>query len=74
VPCSEATRHSIGEREPRLMKGRSVLINTARGAVVDQGALVRALSQGWIAAAGLDMLETEPPAPDDPILSLENSS
>jgi phosphoglycerate dehydrogenase-like enzyme len=49
-----------------------VLINTARGPIVDQSALVRALSEGWIAAAGLDVLETEPPARDDPILGLDN--
>jgi D-3-phosphoglycerate dehydrogenase len=48
------------------------LINTARGPLVDQQALVRALSEGWIAAAGLDVLETEPPDPADPILRLGN--
>jgi phosphoglycerate dehydrogenase-like enzyme len=72
VPLSAATRHLIGERELRLMKRRSVLINTARGEIVDQRTLVRALTEGWIAAAGLDVLETEPPARDDPILGLDN--
>jgi phosphoglycerate dehydrogenase-like enzyme len=72
VPLSEKTHHLIGERELRLMRPRSVLINTARGALIDQQALCRALSEGWIAAAGLDVLESEPPAPDDPLLKLDN--
>ena len=50
VPLSEKTRHSIGERQLRLMKPKAVLINTARGEIVDQQALVRALTEGWIAA------------------------
>jgi glyoxylate reductase len=54
------------------MKPKAVLINTARGEIIDQQALVRALKEGWIAAAGLDVLESEPPAGDDPISSLEN--
>ena len=72
VPLIDQTRHTIGERELRLMKPTAVLINTARGEIVDQRALVRALTEGWIAAAGLDVLDPEPPAPDDPIMSLEN--
>jgi D-3-phosphoglycerate dehydrogenase len=72
VPLSEKTRHAIGERQLRLMKKTAVLINTARGEIIDQGALVRALSEGWLAAAGLDVLYPEPPAPDDPILGLDN--
>lgn len=72
VPLSGPTFHLIGDRELRLMKPHSVLINTSRGGIVDQPALVGALSEGRIAAAGLDVLETEPPAPDDPILSLDN--
>jgi D-3-phosphoglycerate dehydrogenase len=72
VPLSEQTRHLIGERELQRMRPQAVLINTARGGIIDQQALVRALSEGWIAAAGLDVLETEPPARDDPILRLDN--
>jgi D-3-phosphoglycerate dehydrogenase len=72
VPLSEKTRHLIGEPQLRLMKLKAVLINTARGEIVDQQALVRALSEGWIAAAGLDVLESEPPAANDPILGLDN--
>ena len=62
VPLSDKTRHMIGERQLRLMKPTAVLINTARGEIVDQQALVRALTEGWIAAAGLDVLDPEPPA------------
>ena len=72
VPLSEKTRHLIGEDQLRRMKRKAVLINTARGEIIDQQALVRALREGWIAAAGLDVLESEPPAADDPILSLDN--
>ncbi len=72
VPLSEKTRHSLGQAQLRLMKPKAVLINTARGEIIDQPALVRALSERKIGGAGLDVLETEPPAPDDPILSLDN--
>jgi lactate dehydrogenase-like 2-hydroxyacid dehydrogenase len=54
------------------MKSSAVLVNTSRGAVVDQAALVRALSEGWIFAAGLDVQEVEPIAVEDPLLALEN--
>jgi len=72
VPLSAQTQHLIGEQELRRMRPKSVLINTARGPIVDQQALVRALAEGWIAAAGLDVLETEPPDPTDPLLRLDN--
>ena len=60
VPLDAGTRHLIGERELRRMPRHAVLINTARGPVVDEGALVRALREGWIAGAGLDVYEREP--------------
>jgi D-3-phosphoglycerate dehydrogenase len=71
-PLTPETRHSIGEPELRRMKPTAILLNTARGAVIDEAALVRALREDWIAAAGLDVLEQEPPASDDPLLGLPN--
>jgi glyoxylate reductase len=68
-PLTEATFHLIDEAALRAMKPTAVLVNTARGAVVDPVALRRALEQGWIAAAGLDVTEPEPLAPDDPLLA-----
>lgn len=67
-----ATRHLIGERELRMMKPIAVLLNTSRGPVVDEAALVRALREKWIAAAGLDVLEREPPELENPLLTLDN--
>jgi len=72
-PLTGETRHLIGERELRLMKPTAVLLNTSRGGVIDGAALVRALREGWIAAAGLDVLENEPPDPDSPLLRLDNA-
>jgi glyoxylate reductase len=60
VPLSPSTRHLIDEAALRRMKPTAVLVNTARGAIVDEAALVRALREGWIAAAGLDVYENEP--------------
>ncbi|HEX3604455.1 MAG TPA: D-glycerate dehydrogenase [Candidatus Dormibacteraeota bacterium] len=60
VPLSAATRHLVDVAALRSMKPTAVLVNTARGAIVDEAALVRALREGWIAAAGLDVYENEP--------------
>jgi glyoxylate reductase len=72
VPLTLATRGLVGERALSLMKPGAVLVNTARGEVVDTGALVRALSSGSIAAAALDVTDPEPLPPGHPLLSLPN--
>ena len=64
--------HLIGEKELRLMKSRAVLINTARGSVVDEDALIRALEGGVIAGAALDVFEKEPLGLDSPLRQFEN--
>jgi glycerate dehydrogenase len=61
-PLTEQTRGLIGETELRQMKDTALLINTARGGIVDEQALLRGLQQGWIAGAGIDVLAEEPPA------------
>jgi D-3-phosphoglycerate dehydrogenase len=71
-PLSPATRHLVNAERLSLMKPSAYLINTARGPVVDQAALTEALSARRIAGAGLDVLEQEPPDPNDPILKLDN--
>jgi phosphoglycerate dehydrogenase-like enzyme len=69
---NSSTRGMIGEPEFRLMQPTAFFINTARGAIVQQNALVRALKEKWIAGAGIDVYEKEPPDPADPLLHLEN--
>ena len=71
-PLTKDTRHLIGEKELRAMKPTAVLINTARGPVIDEPALIRSLREGWIAAAGLDVFEQEPISPDNPLLAMDN--
>lgn len=72
VDLNAETRHLIGSAELTLMKRSAFLVNTSRGGVVDQGALVRALAQGDIAGAGLDVLQDEPPHADEPLLKSPN--
>jgi len=71
-PLTETTRGIVDAPMLELMKPSAYLINTSRGPVVDQSALVNALQAGTIAGAGLDVLEMEPPDPRDPIMALEN--
>jgi len=66
------THHLIGEEELALMKETAYLVNTARGAIIDEAALYRALKEGRIAGAGLDVFEEEPLKADNPLLSLPN--
>jgi glycerate dehydrogenase len=69
-PLTVATRGLIGERELRRMKRSALLVNTARGGLVDERALARALQESWIAGAGLDVLSVEPPRDGNPLLDL----
>jgi D-3-phosphoglycerate dehydrogenase len=71
-PLTAETKHLVNTHRIALMKPTAYLINTARGPIVDQRALTRALQARRIAGAGLDVLELEPPEPDDPILTLDN--
>ena len=72
VPLKPETRGMVNDTFLRQMKPSAVLINTARGGLVDTAALTRALREGWIAGAGLDVLPEEPIAADDPLLDLDN--
>ena len=72
VPLNEATRGMIGAEELALTKPEAILINTCRGAVVDEAALHRALGAGRLFGAGLDVFDQEPPSPENPLLELEN--
>ncbi len=69
-PLVPATRNLIGPAQLRQMKRNAVLINTARGGLVDESALATALTEGWIAGAGFDVLSTEPPTRGNPLLDL----
>jgi D-3-phosphoglycerate dehydrogenase len=71
-PLNEATRHLLGEREFRKMEKKPIIINTSRGPIIDEKALIGALQEGWISGAGLDVLEKEPPDPGNPLLKMEN--
>lgn len=72
VPLLPSTHHLINEERLKLMKRTACLINTSRGPVVDEKALYKALTEGWIWAAGLDVWENEPTDPDNPLLKLDN--
>lgn len=72
VPATPETIHSVSDREFDLMKETAYLINTARGSIVDEPALVRSLQEGKIAGAGLDVLEKEPIDRENPLIAMDN--
>ncbi|MBT5264920.1 MAG: lactate dehydrogenase [Rhodospirillaceae bacterium] len=72
VPLNDTTRHMIGAEQFSEMKSSAILINTSRGPVVDEVALTDALTSGEITAAGLDVLDQEPPPADNPLFGLDN--
>jgi phosphoglycerate dehydrogenase-like enzyme len=72
VPLNASTRHMIGAGEMALMRPSAILVNTARGPVVDEQALYRTLSAGKLFGAGLDVFDQEPPPADNPLLKLDN--
>lgn len=72
VPLTQETNGFIGEKELRLMKKQAILINTSRGPVVDEDALVKALEAGKLQSVGLDVFEQEPLNPQSPLLHLDN--
>lgn len=64
VPLTKATHHLIGEKELKMMKKTAILLNTARGPIIDEAALIKALKEHWIFGAGLDVYEHEPKIPE----------
>ena len=72
APSTSEAYHLMTEDHFRLMKPEAIFINTSRGATVDEPALIKALQEGWIAAAGLDVFEQEPPDPSNPLLRMDN--
>ncbi len=72
VPITNETQHMISEAQLRRMKPSAFLINASRGKVVDEQALIKALEAGWIAGAGLDVVEKEPLRPDNPLFQFPN--
>ena len=72
VPLTHETRGMIGERELRAMKPAAYLVNIGRGGTILESALIRALREGWIAGAGLDVFESEPLPRDSPLWAMDN--
>jgi D-3-phosphoglycerate dehydrogenase len=71
-PLNDSTRHLIGEREFKKMGRKPFLINTSRGPIIDEKALIQALREGLISGVGLDVLEKEPPDSQNPLLKMDN--
>jgi D-3-phosphoglycerate dehydrogenase len=72
APSTADAHHLLKERHFRAMKRDALFVNTGRGATVEEAGLIRALREGWIAGAGIDVLEVEPVAPDNPLLKMDN--
>ncbi|MDO8673356.1 MAG: C-terminal binding protein, partial [Dehalococcoidia bacterium] len=72
TPLNEETRHLFDAGRFRQMKPGAYFVNTSRGPVVDEAALLQALNEGWIAGAAVDVFQKEPPDPDNPLFKLEN--
>ena len=72
VPLTAETRDMVGKAELDLMKSSAIIVNTSRGGIINEPALAEALNTGSIAAAGLDVLDHEPPQRDDPLLKADN--
>lgn len=72
MPLNDKTRGMFNEQVFKKMKKTAILINTSRGPIIDESALYNALSERWINSAGLDVFETEPVKPDNPLLKLDN--
>ena len=73
APLTRETFHMVDGKAFETMKKSAFIVNTARGSIIEQDSLVRVLKNGDIAGAGIDVLETEPPSPDHPLLALENA-
>ena len=72
APSTQEVYHMLTEEHFRQMKPTALFINNGRGPTVDENALIKALQEGWIAGAGLDVLEEEPPNPENPLLHMDN--
>jgi len=72
APATADAHHMLTEKHFRMMKKTAIFVNTGRGPTVDEAAMVKALQEGWIAGAGLDVLEIEPPKPDNPLLKMDH--
>ena len=71
-PLTESTKHMINRKTLSLMKPSAFIINTSRGALIDEAALIEALENGTIAGAGFDVQETEPPEENSPLYTMDN--